>query len=168
MSVDWFIAGAGALALIIVAVRIFRILYNILAPYVFLKPIDLKKRAGASWAVVTGATDGIGKGYCFELAARGFNILLVSRTQSKLDATKQEILAKYPHINVRTAAYDFTDASTSGYQNLLTQLNEVDVGILVNNVGMFHGYPEIVHKIEFGSARDVAVVNTLPPTLVRI
>lgn len=40
---------------------------------------------------MTGATDGIGKAYAFELARRGFNILLVSRTQSKLDETKAEI-----------------------------------------------------------------------------
>ena len=37
------------------------------------------------WAVVTGATDGIGKGFVEELASRGMNIVLVSRTQSKLE-----------------------------------------------------------------------------------
>ncbi|KAJ3593702.1 hypothetical protein NHX12_006036 [Muraenolepis orangiensis] len=37
------------------------------------------------WAVVTGATDGIGKAYAEELARRGFNIVLISRTQEKLD-----------------------------------------------------------------------------------
>ena len=43
------------------------------------------------FSVITGATDGIGRAYAFELARRGFNILLVSRTQSKLDETKKEI-----------------------------------------------------------------------------
>lgn len=38
-----------------------------------------------SWAVVTGATDGIGKGFAIELAKRGFNIVLISRTMSKLE-----------------------------------------------------------------------------------
>ena len=37
-----------------------------------------------SWAVVTGATDGIGLGTAKYLAYRGFNIVLVSRTLSKL------------------------------------------------------------------------------------
>ena len=37
-----------------------------------------------SWALVTGASDGLGLAYCHELAARGFNIILLSRNQEKL------------------------------------------------------------------------------------
>lgn len=32
-----------------------------------------------SWAVVTGATDGIGLGFCQVLTKLGFNVLLISR-----------------------------------------------------------------------------------------
>lgn len=42
-------------------------------------------------SVVTGSTDGIGKAYALELARKGFAIVLISRTQSKLDAVKEEI-----------------------------------------------------------------------------
>src|SRR5437016_10044142 len=46
---------------------------------------DLLARYGKdSWAVVTGASDGIGAEYCRQLAKMGFNIALVSRTMSKL------------------------------------------------------------------------------------
>lgn len=37
-----------------------------------------------TWAVVTGASDGLGAEYCRQLASEGFNIALVSRTMSKL------------------------------------------------------------------------------------
>ena len=47
-----------------------------------------------TWAVVTGATDGIGKAIAFELASRGFNIVLVSRNAEKLNATAKEIREK--------------------------------------------------------------------------
>jgi D-arabinose 1-dehydrogenase-like Zn-dependent alcohol dehydrogenase len=44
---------------------------------------DLKKRYchedKESWAVVTGATDGIGLGFCKVLVKMGFNIVLISR-----------------------------------------------------------------------------------------
>lgn len=41
--------------------------------------------------VVTGSTDGIGREYAIELAAKGLNIVLVSRTQSKLVELSNEI-----------------------------------------------------------------------------
>jgi len=44
-----------------------------------------------SWAVVTGSTDGIGKECAKYLAHQGFNIVLVSRTLEKLNATAKEL-----------------------------------------------------------------------------
>lgn len=43
------------------------------------------------FAVVTGSTDGIGKEYAKELAKRGINIVLISRTESRLIQTASEI-----------------------------------------------------------------------------
>lgn len=43
------------------------------------------------FSVVTGATDGIGKSYAKQLAKQGFNIILISRTQAKLDTVAKEI-----------------------------------------------------------------------------
>ena len=45
----------------------------------------LTKRYGkGSWALITGATDGLGKEMALELASLGFNIVLVSRNKDKL------------------------------------------------------------------------------------
>ena len=46
---------------------------------------------GADWVVVTGASDGIGEALCHEFATVGFNIILISRTQSKLDKVAKSI-----------------------------------------------------------------------------
>ena len=43
------------------------------------------------FSVVTGATDGIGKAFAKQLAARGMDVFLLSRTQSKLDDVAKEI-----------------------------------------------------------------------------
>jgi 17beta-estradiol 17-dehydrogenase / very-long-chain 3-oxoacyl-CoA reductase len=50
------------------------------------KPLDLLERYGGkgTWAAVTGASDGIGAEFCKHLARLGFNIVLISRTESKL------------------------------------------------------------------------------------
>ena len=52
---------------------------------------DLNKYGEETYALITGATDGIGKGFCEEFASRGVNIILVSRNQEKLDAVSKEL-----------------------------------------------------------------------------
>lgn len=53
-----------------------------------LKKFGAKKGA---WAVVTGASDGIGKEFAFQLAKAGFNVLLVARNKTLLQATASDI-----------------------------------------------------------------------------
>ena len=44
-----------------------------------------------NFSVITVSTDGIGKEYAKELAKHGLNIVLISRTESKLIAVAKEI-----------------------------------------------------------------------------
>ena len=62
-------------------------------------------RAGA-WAVVTGASDGIGKAMAQSLAAAGFHIVLVSRTAAKLAALAAELKAQHPDMLTLEVALD--------------------------------------------------------------
>lgn len=94
---------------------------------------NLKGKYGG-WAVVTGSTDGIGKAYAHELAARGFNIVLISRTLVKLDKVAQEIRAKH-NVEVEVIQADFSNGRTI-YDHIADNLSNKDVGILVNNVGV--------------------------------
>lgn len=58
------------------------------------RPHNLRKRYGAgAWAVVTGGSDGIGRGFAVELAKDGFSICLISRDIDKLRDAELEILA---------------------------------------------------------------------------
>ncbi|OZC11625.1 oxidoreductase, short chain dehydrogenase/reductase family protein [Onchocerca flexuosa] len=143
-------------------------LYHLIYPFFIATPINLHKAAGGKWAVVTGSTDGIGKAYAFELAKRGFSIVLISRTQNKLDIVKEELEKEYG-IEIRTIAFDFTSGSVNDYEKtVLLLLRELDIGILVNNVGVSFSYPEVIHKAEGGLQRlaDIDIVNTLPVTLL--
>lgn len=46
---------------------------------------NLKKIYGSeSWALITGATDGLGKALCEELAKIGYNLIMISRNKEKL------------------------------------------------------------------------------------
>jgi len=109
-------------------------------------PYSALKKLGANngaWAVVTGASDGIGKAYSFELAKRGFNVLLISRTKSKLDAVAEEIKTKYPKIETQTEALDFIAANDQTFENLRGVIAKLGkVSVLVNNVGINYEHPE--------------------------
>lgn len=54
--------------------------------------------------VVTGATDGIGKAYAEHLAQLGLNVVLISRTQGKLDDVAKDI-GKNPFKHVSKCFY---------------------------------------------------------------
>nr|XP_001158375.2 very-long-chain 3-oxoacyl-CoA reductase [Pan troglodytes] len=91
------------------------------------------------WAVVTGSTDGIGKSYAEELAKHGMKVVLISRSKDKLDQVSSEIKEKFK-VETRTIAVDF--ASEDIYDKIKTALAGLEIGILVNNVGMSYEYPE--------------------------
>ncbi|CAF0739153.1 unnamed protein product [Brachionus calyciflorus] len=99
---------------------------------------NLKKYG--SWAVVTGCTDGIGKAYAEKLAKLGLNLVLISRTEEKLRNQANELKEKYS-IETKIIAADFTEQS-SIYSQIKQELNGLDIGVLVNNVGVSYSHPE--------------------------
>uniref|UniRef100_A0A0N5AL76 Estradiol 17-beta-dehydrogenase 12 n=1 Tax=Syphacia muris TaxID=451379 RepID=A0A0N5AL76_9BILA len=142
--------------------------YNVIYPYFIAKPLYLLSLAGGKWAVITGSTDGIGKAYAFELARRGFKILLISRSQQKLDDVKKAI-EEETKVEVRTIAFDFFCSDVELYQEkIISKITELDVGVLVNNVGVAYEYPDALHMVQGGIKHlaMVNVVNTLPTTLL--
>ncbi|KAK7912522.1 hypothetical protein WMY93_012733 [Mugilogobius chulae] len=89
--------------------------------------------------MVTGATDGIGKAYAEELGRRGFSIVLISRSQDKLDDMAKTVESKYG-VQTKTIAADFS--SVDIYSDIEEKLKGLEIGVLVNNVGTSYSYPE--------------------------
>ncbi|XP_046405901.1 very-long-chain 3-oxoacyl-CoA reductase [Ischnura elegans] len=117
---------------------IFKVVYNhVLGPIMGIN-VDFSKVG--SWAVVTGSTDGVGKAYAEALASKGLNIVLISRSMSKLEAVGQAIEEKYK-VRTKLIAADFTEGATV-YQKIEKDLFGLEIGVLINNVGMSYPYPE--------------------------
>ena len=114
----------------------------------FRNRLNLTKRYGKdSWCLITGATDGIGKSFSFELAKEGFNIILVSRTLKKLIKTSEEIKQKYNYVKTHIIEYDFYKKNHfEEYKTAFSTIQqEFDISILINNVGTDHhdGFPKL-------------------------
>ncbi|CAO3586840.1 unnamed protein product [Absidia cylindrospora] len=125
-----------------------------------LKGISLKKFGAGqgAWAVVTGATDGIGKEFAKQLAKNKFNVLLVSRTASKLETAANEIASEYG-IETKIFAMDFTKGDAQDFTQLGQIMSTLDVGVLVNNVGTNHDIPTSFADEDDKVINDIIEVN---------
>ncbi|XP_058825407.1 inactive hydroxysteroid dehydrogenase-like protein 1 [Topomyia yanbarensis] len=115
------------------------------------------------WAVITGATDGIGKCYAEKLAEKGLKILLISRTESKLIKVAHELEKKYD-VETKWIAVDFANGPEI-YDRLRQQLAEFDIGLLVNNVGFL---PPLVSfdRISETDLLDLIHINMMSATML--
>ena len=87
-------------------------LVGLIRKHCFLKRHEMLTRYGeGSWALVTGASDGIGAEYCIQLAREGFNICLVSRTRAKLEAVEKKIKAA-TKVQTCLIQFDFEGATS--------------------------------------------------------
>lgn len=100
----------------------------------------------------------------FEMARKGQNIFLISRSQEKLDATRSELLAKYPNVEVKTLAIDFTKLDGISKQKISDALKKIDVGVLVNNVGISYPYTRYFFELSDETVEQLISLNIVSTT----
>lgn len=89
----------------------------------------------STWALVTGATDGIGLSLAHELAAHGSNVILHGRSASKLERCHSDLSAAYPTLSFRTIAVDASAFTPADIASLVAATSDITLTILINNVG---------------------------------
>mmetsp|Transcript_23503 Transcript_23503/g.40183 ORF Transcript_23503/g.40183 Transcript_23503/m.40183 type:complete len:307 (+) Transcript_23503:26-946(+) len=144
----------GAISLVLIVAKfVFWILKH------FTKPSDavLKKLASkGSWAVVTGASDGIGKAYAITLAKKGFNVFLLSRTLSKLEDVAKQVESY--GVESKVMSVDFIAADKEVYTNIENEIKSLgNVRVLVNNVGVNYSFPN--HFLEESGETDEKLIK---------
>lgn len=128
--------------------------------YILRPPVNLYQQYGNT-AIVTGATEGIGKSIAFELGKKRFNLIIISRNQQKLESTKQDILKQYPGITIDICAIDFSKLQQNDLDKLnnIIKSNNYKVGILVNNVGLSYSYPDYLHNLTIDNVQQLIDLN---------
>jgi uncharacterized protein len=108
------------------------------------------------WALVTGASAGIGKALAQELAAGGTNLVLTARRKDRLQELAQELAAAH---KIRTQIFvaDLTDSRAPETILAFTRENGIDVDLLINNAG-FGAFGEFT-SVDTQRLLDMVQVN---------
>src|SRR5579872_4453690 len=85
-------------------------------------------------AVVTGASQGIGRACALELAKRGATVALVARNQQKLEEVAAAISASNGRARVTPVDIENEDQIKAAFKTIIADLGKID--ILVNNAGI--------------------------------
>jgi len=85
------------------------------------------------WALVTGASTGIGKEMAKQVAREGLNVVLIARRENLLHDLKQEIERNH-QIKIRVIAMDLLEHEA--IKTLDEKTQDLDIGLLIPNAGM--------------------------------
>lgn len=108
------------------------------------------------WAVVTGASAGIGWALAEQLAADGAKLVLAARRRDRLDQLAQKLTAAH-HATVEVFPVDLSRPGAAAELFAFTEGKGIEVDFLINNAG-FGGYGEF-HKVSLDWFRDMVQVN---------
>ena len=118
--------------------------------------VALDKKRFGPWALVTGASSGIGKEFARQIAASGINVVLVARRENLLDEVGQG-LANGFNVQYRNVV---ADLSQEGFLDKLAEAtNDLDIGLVVSNAGT--GNPGEFLKLDRQLHRTTLRVSTM-------
>jgi hypothetical protein len=120
----------------------------------------LRERYG-DWALVTGASAGIGEEIAKHLAAEGVSCVLSARREDHLQALAVE-LERQHGIATRTVPLDLSEEG--GADRLADAVEDLEIGILINNAGF--GYAGRFEKLDASRLRQMIQLNCVAPTLL--
>lgn len=113
----------------------------------------LKTKYG-EWALVTGASSGIGKALAENLADAGLNLVLTARRQSVLETLSANLQANYS-VDVKIVIADVS--TEEGIDHLIKSVKDLNIGLLINNAGF--GTSGYFHKADLQAEVNMLQVN---------
>ena len=114
------------------------------------------------WALVAGASDGIGEAFARRIAERGVNVLLLARREALLARLAGEIRAEHG-VEARPLVADLTAPDLDARVEAATR--GLEVGLLVYNAGAVHGVGAF-HERPLEHAQQLVALNCTGPVLL--
>ncbi len=130
---------------------------------------DWTTRYGA-WAVVTGASSGLGREFAIQLAQKGVNLILVARRTDLLEQTAKK--CEIYNVDSLIITLDLTDRDS--IDTLMDKIGDLDIGILVNNAGfgLAGNYMDLnvqkqVKMVQLNCAVPVELTHAILPQMLK-
>jgi short-subunit dehydrogenase len=92
----------------------------------------IDKNKFGPWAIITGASSGIGEGFARQLAADGLNLVLVARRISLMEQLGEELAKKFK-IKYRVIEADLSEEMA--IKKITDATDDLEVGLLISNAG---------------------------------
>lgn len=124
-------------------------------------PETFRERFGP-WALVAGASDGIGECFARQLAARGLNVVLLARREALLEELAADLRAKHG-VEARVVVADLTGEDLD--ERVAKGTDDLEVGMLVYNAGAVHGAKKF-HDQPLEHALGLVNLNCRGPVLL--
>ena len=131
---------------------------------------DWKQRYG-KWALVTGASSGLGADFVRQLARKKMNIILVARRVDRMNAIAEEIENE---CGVKTQVIGQDLIRSDAIDNIINGVGDKEIGVLINNagygvLGKFHenDYDYQVNMVKLNCVTPVALTNAFIAPMVK-
>ncbi len=118
--------------------------------------VALDKKRFGPWALVTGASSGIGKEFARQIAASGINIVLVARREDLLKEVGVEFSKRYG-VEHRVVVLDVSREDF--IRQLASATDDLDIGLVVSNAGT--GNPGEFLKLDRQLLEETLRLNTM-------
>jgi uncharacterized protein len=116
----------------------------------------IDKNKFGPWAIITGASSGIGEGFARQLAADGLNLVLVARRISLMEQLGDQLAKKFK-IKYRVIEVDLSE--DMAIKKITDATDDLEVGLLISNAGA--GYPGRFFATEEADHRYIVQLNVI-------
>ena len=89
------------------------------------------------FALVTGASSGMGLEFARQLSARGYNLLMVSNEEA-IHQRAEELRSVQPQLQIISLVHDLSQQDSARELYDYTRTHNIEVEVLVNNAGVYH------------------------------
>ncbi|KAJ3443390.1 oxidoreductase short chain dehydrogenase/reductase family protein [Anaeramoeba flamelloides] len=123
------------------------------------KVTNVREKYNCEYALVTGASTGVGFAVCDLLASQGIKVILVSRSEERLEIAKKKLLEKHPNGSFIVQPIDLGQDGSVVSETLEREFGDYNISMVFNNAG--YNVPWRLEEVEWSKAQTMLNCNVV-------